>query len=82
MCCVIASSADLLPARQGLFPQMSWQAYVDDQIIGTGNAVDGALLSKADGSVWATSPGVDVKFVPIGLGRSSFPRSNGTGLLL
>ena len=53
------------PRSEWMSPQMSWQAYVDDQIIGSGNAVDGALLSKADGSVWATSGGLDVRYLPV-----------------
>merc|ERR1711918_140408 len=34
---------------------MSWDAYVSDQIIGSGYATAGAILSKEDGSCWATS---------------------------
>merc|ERR1712216_380397 len=34
---------------------MSWDAYVSDQIIGSGSADFGCILSKEDGSVWAAS---------------------------
>jgi len=35
---------------------MSWQAYVDQQLIGTGHVKQGALVGL-DGSVWAYSAG-------------------------
>ncbi|KEF59677.1 profilin [Exophiala aquamarina CBS 119918] len=39
---------------------MSWQAYVDSSLIGTG-AVDQAAIFNSEGtSVWATSPGFSV----------------------
>ncbi|KAF9109513.1 profilin, required for normal timing of actin polymerization in response to thermal stress [Mortierella sp. AM989] len=34
---------------------MSWQAYVDTNLVGTGKVAKGALLGH-DGSLWATSP--------------------------
>jgi len=36
---------------------MSWQQYVDDQLIGT-KIVDEACLAGHDGVIWATSPGL------------------------
>ncbi|KOX00260.1 MULTISPECIES: profilin [unclassified Streptomyces] len=36
---------------------MSWQAYVDDQLVGTGRLQYGAIISAADGSAWALSNG-------------------------
>ncbi|KNC48122.1 profilin-1 [Thecamonas trahens ATCC 50062] len=33
---------------------MSWQAYVDDQLVAKGNTVSGAILGH-DGSIWAKS---------------------------
>jgi len=38
---------------------MSWQSYVDDQLVGTKNLTKGALLGL-DGNTWATSPGFKV----------------------
>eukprot|EP01012_Entosiphon_sulcatum_P016925 TRINITY_DN2178_c0_g1_i1.p1 TRINITY_DN2178_c0_g1~~TRINITY_DN2178_c0_g1_i1.p1 ORF type:complete len:127 (-),score=31.54 TRINITY_DN2178_c0_g1_i1:21-401(-) len=34
---------------------MSWQSYVDDQLIASGYVAAGALVGT-DGSIWATSP--------------------------
>ena len=39
---------------------MSWQSYVDDQLLGT-NQVTHAVLCGHDGSIWATSAGFGVK---------------------
>merc|ERR1712232_1149770 len=38
---------------------MSWQAYVDQQLVGTGSCTSGAILGH-DGSTWATSAGFAV----------------------
>merc|ERR1712146_516684 len=38
---------------------MSWQAYVDQQLVGTGSCTSGAILGP-DGSTWATSAGFAV----------------------
>ena len=38
---------------------MSWQAYVDDSLVGTGTVSKGALHGL-DGNVWATTPGFSV----------------------
>lgn len=38
---------------------MSWQSYVDDQLVGTGN-VTGAAIIGHDGNVWA-SKGLELK---------------------
>ncbi|CAG8649248.1 13212_t:CDS:2 [Funneliformis caledonium] len=35
---------------------MSWQSYVDNQLIGTGKIVQAAIYGH-NGSLWATSPG-------------------------
>ncbi|WAC00215.1 MULTISPECIES: profilin [Pseudomonas] len=36
---------------------MSWQAYVDNNLVGTGFVSQGAILGL-DGSTWASSPGL------------------------
>jgi len=38
---------------------MSWQSYIDDQLVGSGHITKGALIGF-DGSTWATSPGFTV----------------------
>ena len=38
---------------------MSWQAYVDNNLVGTGNVKQAALLGH-DGTVWASSEGFTV----------------------
>ena len=38
---------------------MSWQAYVDQQLVGTGKVSRGAIFGL-DGSTWAISPGFNV----------------------
>ncbi|KAG2125681.1 profilin [Suillus clintonianus] len=38
---------------------MSWQAYVDTNLVGTGRVNKAAILGKA-GGVWATSPGFKI----------------------
>ncbi|KAK5998397.1 Profilin [Cladobotryum mycophilum] len=40
---------------------MSWQGYVDDQLVATGHVDKGALVSAAGDSVWAHSPGFEIK---------------------
>jgi Profilin len=35
----------------------SWQDYVNNQLVGTGNLATGAILGSSDGAVWACSPG-------------------------
>jgi len=40
---------------------MSWQAYVDSSLVATGNADKGAIYSAAGDSVWAVTPGFDIK---------------------
>jgi profilin len=39
---------------------MSWQSYVDDQLIGTGH-VSKAVITGLDGSIWAVSSGFSVR---------------------
>ncbi|KAF2274112.1 Profilin/allergen [Westerdykella ornata] len=38
---------------------MSWQAYVDQSLLGTGN-IDKALIAGLDGTVWAHSAGFSI----------------------
>jgi len=38
---------------------MSWQAYVDQSLIGTGN-IDKALIAGLDGTIWAASAGFTI----------------------
>jgi profilin len=40
---------------------MSWQAYVDTSLVGTGHIDKAALVSAAGDSVWATSPSFELK---------------------
>jgi len=40
---------------------MSWQAYVDSSLVGSGHADKAAIYSAAGDSVWATSPGFKVE---------------------
>ena len=40
---------------------MSWQAYVDTNLVGTGKIVNAAIIGH-DGNTWATSKGFAVKF--------------------
>lgn len=40
---------------------MSWQAYVDTNLLGTGKISEAALIGH-DGNVWAKSAGIDVNF--------------------
>jgi len=37
---------------------MSWQAYVDQQLVGTGCVTSGAIIGL-DGSIWAKSPSLN-----------------------
>eukprot|EP00695_Tsukubamonas_globosa_P000603 TRINITY_DN150_c0_g1_i1.p2 TRINITY_DN150_c0_g1~~TRINITY_DN150_c0_g1_i1.p2 ORF type:complete len:112 (+),score=58.24 TRINITY_DN150_c0_g1_i1:89-424(+) len=39
---------------------MSWQSYVDDQLVATGHISRGAILGL-DGSTWAISPSLTIK---------------------
>ncbi|KAI0177870.1 profilin [Pestalotiopsis sp. NC0098] len=40
---------------------MSWQAYVDSSLVGSGHLDKGAIISAAGDSVWATSAGFTIK---------------------
>jgi profilin len=40
---------------------MSWQAYVDNQLLATGKIAQAAIYGH-NGSLWATSPGFQVKY--------------------
>lgn len=42
---------------------MSWQNYVDQQLIGTGEA-SGGIIAGHDGNIWATSPEFSGKVTP------------------
>jgi len=41
---------------------MSWQAYVDNNLVGSGKLAEAAILSLNDEGVWAISPGFNSKF--------------------
>ncbi|KAG0362540.1 profilin, required for normal timing of actin polymerization in response to thermal stress, partial [Mortierella sp. AD032] len=43
---------------------MSWQAYVDDNLVGTGKVAKAAIFGT-DGSLWASSAGYNVEPVEI-----------------
>ena len=43
---------------------MSWQSYVDDHLLGTGDVTQGAICGT-DGSMWAASAGFDVRAPPV-----------------
>ena len=60
---------------------MSWQAYVDNNLVGTGNLTFGAILGH-DGSVWAKSATLNISGPEAQtLARSAFtPGVQGTGL--
>ncbi|PNY25025.1 Profilin [Tolypocladium capitatum] len=40
---------------------MSWQAYVDTSLVGTGHVDKAAIISAAGDSAWATSAGFELK---------------------
>ncbi|KAI1325489.1 profilin [Xylariaceae sp. FL0255] len=40
---------------------MSWQQYIDSSLVGSGHISKAAIVSAAGDSVWATSPGFDLK---------------------
>lgn len=39
---------------------MSWQAYVDTNLVGTGNVAQAAICGL-EGGIWAISPGFQVR---------------------
>jgi len=39
---------------------MSWQTYVDNNLVGTGKIASAAIHGLKDGNVWATSPSFNV----------------------
>ena len=41
---------------------MSWQGYVDTNLVGTGKVSEAAIIGLK-GGVWATSPGFNVRCV-------------------
>lgn len=43
---------------------MSWQSYIDTQLVGTG-AMTTAAIHGLDGNPWATSPALAVRFFPL-----------------
>lgn len=40
---------------------MSWQQYVDEQLLGSGTISQAAILGQKDMAAWATSPGFTVR---------------------
>lgn len=36
----------------------TWQPYVDTNMVGTGKLTEAMILGNADGSIWATTPGL------------------------
>ncbi|XP_023329744.1 profilin [Eurytemora carolleeae] len=63
--------SDFLPST---FFKMSWQSYVDDQLIAT-KVIKDAIICGHDGNVWATSPGLsatpaELKTIITNLGNS------------
>ncbi|KAK1759396.1 profilin [Echria macrotheca] len=40
---------------------MSWQAYVDNSLVGSGHLDKGAIISAAGDSIWSASPDFDIK---------------------
>jgi profilin len=42
---------------------MSWQAYIDSSMLGTGKVKAGAIIGLADGAIWAKSPNFKVRKV-------------------
>ena len=41
---------------------MSWQSYVDDQLLST-KVIKNAVIAGHDGNIWATSAGFNVSFI-------------------
>ncbi len=41
--------------------ERSWQAYVDDQLVGTGQLSNGVIIGQ-DGNTWAASPGFWLRY--------------------
>ena len=39
---------------------MSWQSYIDQTLLGSGRVKDAAIIGAGDGSIWATSPGMNL----------------------
>ncbi|KAF2731816.1 Profilin/allergen [Polyplosphaeria fusca] len=39
---------------------MSWQAYVDQSLVGTGNIDQGIICDATDKTIWAATPGFDI----------------------
>mmetsp|Transcript_25252 Transcript_25252/g.59410 ORF Transcript_25252/g.59410 Transcript_25252/m.59410 type:complete len:129 (+) Transcript_25252:39-425(+) len=40
---------------------MSWQSYVDDHLIASGNVTKASIVGITNADTWATSPGFDLK---------------------
>ncbi|EGX52265.1 profilin, required for normal timing of actin polymerization in response to thermal stress [Orbilia oligospora] len=53
---------------------MSWQAYIDTSLVGTGNIDKAVILSAAGDSVWAVTPGYEVKPEEVKAVVASLPR--------
>ena len=54
-----SSLAKTLLANQFQVQHMSWQAYVDTNMVGTGKILKAAIYGH-DGSLWATTAGFNV----------------------
>ncbi|KAL8678520.1 MAG: hypothetical protein Q9186_005128 [Xanthomendoza sp. 1 TL-2023] len=54
---------------------MSWQAYVDTSLVGTGNIDKAAIFNSEGTSVWAASPGFTVCTTSRFRGRTATPTS-------
>nr|ALS04482.1 profilin [Acartia pacifica] len=63
---------------------MSWQSYVDDQLIGT-KVVEDAIICGHDGNIWASSPGIkatpeELKKMINNIGNAEVLATNGVTL--
>merc|ERR1712002_1005643 len=68
-CCLRTSRERRSPSRTSKSPSctffylprttMSWQSYVDDQLIST-NMIENAVIAGHDGNIWASSAGFNV----------------------
>jgi profilin len=56
---------------------MSWQAYVDTNLVGTGNVKQAGIFGAADGSTWAVSAGFQPSGAEVNAVRGHFANPNG-----
>ena len=64
-------------------PTMSWQSYVDDQLLST-KVIKNAVIAGHDGNIWATSAGFNVSLdssikIATPQKRANFRRIRGQG---